>query len=499
MGVGVLIGRSGSPKPSAGAGAGDQRRLRRRPAARRRGADAKRRSPATGRRARRGYTVQLQTLPQSGTTVSAVEAAKSAASGKGAKGVGALKSEEFSSLTAGSYVIYSGDYHKQAEAEKALAGLKKSFPGREGDQGLQRRLRLGSSARLQRLVLLGRRRLEREPPGAAVGAEKPQRQPRARATRKSPRTSPTWSKRAERWASCATRSETTAARCRCRRLRRRRPPRRRLHRRARARGSAPAPTPAAPPRSRRPERDGSSELRRRRDALAEQVTELHWDLGGLAYEMAIRDHFRLDVLVRRAARAAGARRRAGGGRAPAAHGGGRRRRQLPELLGAAQPRGALLLAVRHDADGAPAEQRRRVWRELGTGQAASAISRRSVAERVRASCGSPLAADQRYCLRLRRARRARAARSWSSCCATRCTLPSRRRGGGAGHGRERRARGRAPRARGCGGATAGWRPAPAPAARLGAAGAGVPGLRRAAGQRRRLGRRRHAARRRARR
>ncbi|HYM55594.1 MAG TPA: hypothetical protein VES97_09540 [Solirubrobacteraceae bacterium] len=53
------------------------------------------------------------------------------------------------------------------------------------------------------------------------------------------------------------------------------------------------------------ERDGSlaspRDLHRRRDALAEQVTELHWDLGGLAYEMAIRDHFRLDVLVRRAA------------------------------------------------------------------------------------------------------------------------------------------------------------------------------------------------------
>jgi hypothetical protein len=44
-----------------------------------------------------------------------------------------------------------------------------------------------------------------------------------------------------------------------------------------------------------------SELARRREALAQQVTELHWDLGGLAYEMAIRDHFRLDVLVRRAA------------------------------------------------------------------------------------------------------------------------------------------------------------------------------------------------------
>jgi len=47
--------------------------------------------------------------------------------------------------------------------------------------------------------------------------------------------------------------------------------------------------------------EGRSELRRRRDALAEQVAELHWDLGGLTYEMAIRDHFRLDVLVRRAA------------------------------------------------------------------------------------------------------------------------------------------------------------------------------------------------------
>jgi hypothetical protein len=44
-----------------------------------------------------------------------------------------------------------------------------------------------------------------------------------------------------------------------------------------------------------------TQLRNRRDELAEQVTVLHWDLGGLAYEMAIRDHFRLDVLVRRAA------------------------------------------------------------------------------------------------------------------------------------------------------------------------------------------------------
>lgn len=44
-----------------------------------------------------------------------------------------------------------------------------------------------------------------------------------------------------------------------------------------------------------------SRLRERRDRLAEEVAELQWNLGGLTYEMAIRDHFRLDVLIRRAA------------------------------------------------------------------------------------------------------------------------------------------------------------------------------------------------------
>jgi hypothetical protein len=43
------------------------------------------------------------------------------------------------------------------------------------------------------------------------------------------------------------------------------------------------------------------DLRRRRRELAERVAELTWDLGGLAYEMAIRDHYRLDVIARKAA------------------------------------------------------------------------------------------------------------------------------------------------------------------------------------------------------
>jgi hypothetical protein len=43
-----------------------------------------------------------------------------------------------------------------------------------------------------------------------------------------------------------------------------------------------------------------AELRRQRLELAERVAALTWDLGGLAYEMAIRDHYRLDVLARKA-------------------------------------------------------------------------------------------------------------------------------------------------------------------------------------------------------
>jgi tRNA A37 threonylcarbamoyltransferase TsaD len=43
------------------------------------------------------------------------------------------------------------------------------------------------------------------------------------------------------------------------------------------------------------------DLERRRDQLTARVAELQWDLGGLVYEMASRDHVRVEVLVQRAA------------------------------------------------------------------------------------------------------------------------------------------------------------------------------------------------------
>jgi hypothetical protein len=57
----------------------------------------------------------------------------------------------------------------------------------------------------------------------------------------------------------------------------------------------PSPQQSPPPRY------DAAQLERRREELAAQVAELHWDLGGLAYEMAVRDHFRNDVLMSRAA------------------------------------------------------------------------------------------------------------------------------------------------------------------------------------------------------
>ena len=47
---------------------------------------------------------------------------------------------------------------------------------------------------------------------------------------------------------------------------------------------------------------GQPELLRQREELAKKFAELQWDLGGMTYEMAARDHYRLDVLNKQAAK-----------------------------------------------------------------------------------------------------------------------------------------------------------------------------------------------------
>lgn len=59
----------------------------------------------------------------------------------------------------------------------------------------------------------------------------------------------------------------------------------------------PAPKPPKPV----PKPDESAELVAQRDRLLEKFTVMQADLGGAFYEMAIRDHVRLDVLTRKAA------------------------------------------------------------------------------------------------------------------------------------------------------------------------------------------------------
>lgn len=70
----------------------------------------------------------------------------------------------------------------------------------------------------------------------------------------------------------------------------------------RRRGRRPAPGGATPAAFGTPPSRGELiDLTRRHDELGARVAEMQWDLGGLVYEMAIRDSIRVDVLVRKAA------------------------------------------------------------------------------------------------------------------------------------------------------------------------------------------------------
>jgi hypothetical protein len=68
--------------------------------------------------------------------------------------------------------------------------------------------------------------------------------------------------------------------------------------RGKANGAAPAAS-ATPLQSH--DQNLIVDLERRRDQLVAKVAELQWDLGGLVYEMAVRNRIEVEVLVKRAA------------------------------------------------------------------------------------------------------------------------------------------------------------------------------------------------------
>jgi hypothetical protein len=78
-----------------------------------------------------GYAIELQTIPRAQTTTSAVSKAEQTARAKGATAVGVILQSDFRispTPAHGDEVIYSGAFHTQADATKALAKLKKHFP-----------------------------------------------------------------------------------------------------------------------------------------------------------------------------------------------------------------------------------------------------------------------------------------------------------------------------------------------------------------------------------
>jgi hypothetical protein len=64
---------------------------------------------------------------------------------------------------------------------------------------------------------------------------------------------------------------------------------------------AAAAKPATKPAQEAPKPEESADLVAQRDRLLEKFTIMQADLGGAFYEMAIRDHLRIDVLTRKAA------------------------------------------------------------------------------------------------------------------------------------------------------------------------------------------------------
>ena len=127
--VGVLIGRSAGGDETQRASAPQVVTLGGAAAAPGAGTSAPASFTSDWPAGKRGFTIQLQTLPKDGTDAAAVAAAKQAATAKGAPDVGALDSDGYGTLDPGAYVIYSGQYADRKAATAALKALPGGFDG----------------------------------------------------------------------------------------------------------------------------------------------------------------------------------------------------------------------------------------------------------------------------------------------------------------------------------------------------------------------------------
>jgi hypothetical protein len=82
----------------------------------------------------KGYTVKLQTLPIAGTDQASAAKARADAQAKGARAVGILNPDDFTTTPdqgSSNYVLFSGQFKSKRAAEQALAKLKRRFSGAE--------------------------------------------------------------------------------------------------------------------------------------------------------------------------------------------------------------------------------------------------------------------------------------------------------------------------------------------------------------------------------
>ena len=75
-----------------------------------------------------GFTIQITTLTKSDATPESVDSAKQSALDDGAPGAAVLDSDLYSSLPPDEYVIYSGVYASDKEAQAALKDISDDFP-----------------------------------------------------------------------------------------------------------------------------------------------------------------------------------------------------------------------------------------------------------------------------------------------------------------------------------------------------------------------------------